>query len=80
MDRNSITSDDEGKRVVNFDGDEIGVVSGVDGDMAHVAPDAGISDSIRSKLGWEDEDSDYVLESDQVKTVTDDEVRLQEET
>lgn len=80
MDRNKITNEDEGKRVVNFDGDKVGVVSGVDGDKAHVAPDAGISDSIRSKLGWEDEDSDYVLESEHVKTVTDDEVRLQEQT
>lgn len=80
MDRQNVTNDDEGKRVVNFNGDKVGVVSGVDGDEAHVAPDAGLSDSIRSKLGWNDMDEDnYVLSSDRIQTVTNDEIRLKED-
>lgn len=80
MERTNLTNDDKGKRVVNFDGDKVGVVSGVDGDAAHVSPDAGLSDSIRSKLGWSDMDeSDDVLPSDRIDTVTDDEIRLKDD-
>jgi len=77
MARTNLTHDDKGKRVVNSTGDEIGMISEVEGDMAYVDPDPGITDTIRSKLGWDDRDQDhYALEPDRVDTVTDDEVRL----
>jgi len=77
MARTNLTHDDKGKRVVNSTGDEVGMISEVEGDMAYVDPDPGITDTIRSKLGWEDKDQeDYVLEPNRVDTVTDDEVRL----
>jgi hypothetical protein len=71
------TSDDEGKKVVNADGDGIGMITEVRGDTAYVDPDPGITDSVMSKLGWGDSDEEtYALRDDHVETVTDDEVRL----
>lgn len=71
------TEDDQGKTVVTADGDEIGSVSGVEGRRAYVDPDPGITDRIKSALGWQDVDEeDYALEESQVDTVTDDEIRL----
>lgn len=79
MDRTTITEDDQGKRVVNVQGDEIGMITEVEGDTAYVNPDPGITDTISSKLGWSDaSEDDYQLHNDQVKTVTDKEVRLKE--
>lgn len=68
---------DEGKTVVNADGEEVGMISAFRGGTAYVDPDPGIADSVRSKLGWSDvDDDDYPLANDHVETVTDDEVRL----
>lgn len=79
MERSNITPDDEGKKVVNNHGDEVGMVNRVEGDEAFVKPDAGLTDSIRTKLGWEDRDDDeYRLSTDHIHTVTDDEIRLKD--
>jgi len=75
-----LTEEDEGKKVVNYDGDTIGVISGFRGGQAYVDPDPGISEKIMSTLGWTDVDEDdYALDSDRVEHVTDDEVRLTSE-
>lgn len=80
MDRTNVTEDDKGKQVVNFRGDKIGVVSDVDNGAAHVDPDPGMTDKIRSKLGWNDADqSDYKLQQDRIDQVTDDEIRLKDD-
>ncbi|AGB30999.1 hypothetical protein C488_02475 [Natrinema pellirubrum DSM 15624] len=72
------TDDDEGKRVVNANGDEIGIVQSVSGGTAHIDPDPGMTDTIKSKLGWGDRDEDtYPLDDDHVESISDDEVRLQ---
>lgn len=71
------TDDDVGKRVVNANGDTIGLVSGVDAGSAYVDPDPGLTDKIRSRLGWDDVDeTDYALDPSHVDAVTDDEIRL----
>jgi len=71
------TDDDEGKRIVNADGDEIGIIETVERGSAYVNPDPGITDTIKSKLGWGDSDEEsYELAEPNVETVTDDEVRL----
>ncbi|MFO7925578.1 MAG: PRC-barrel domain containing protein [Halobacteriota archaeon] len=80
MERTNITDDDEGKRVLNANGDEIGMVTEVKDGKAYVDPDPGITDKLRSKLGWGDADEDdYILERDRIDTITDDEVRLKHE-
>lgn len=73
-----ITDDDEGKRVVDESGDQVGIVSDVQHGTAHVDPDPGITDKVKSKLGWGDRDEDtYPLQDEMVSSVTDDEIRLQ---
>jgi len=72
------TDDDEGKRVVNANGEEIGVVQNVSSGTAHVDLSPGITDTIKSKLGWGDQDEETPLDEDKVETITDDEVRVQQ--
>ena len=80
MAHTELTEDDEGKTVINADGDEIGVISGFRGGQAYVDPDPGMTDKIMSTLGWADVDEeDYALNESQVEHVTDDEVRLSSE-
>ena len=77
MSMGNLTEDDEGKRVVTTDGDEVGMISEVRGGTAYVEPDPGTFDSIKSKLGWGDAGEDtYPIEADHVERVTDDEVHL----
>jgi len=77
MARTRLNETDEGKKVIDSDGNEIGMISGFRGGMAYVDPDPGIAESVMSTLGWSDiDESDYALDQDDVETVTDDEVRL----
>jgi len=77
MARTNLTEKDEGKKVVNADGDTVGMISGFRGGRAHVDPDPDLTDKVKSALGWQDVDDDnYILESDQVERITDDEVHL----
>lgn len=72
------TDDDEGKTVVDDDGDEVGIVSDVRHGQAYVELDPGITDKIKSKLGWGDVDDDtYPIQDEQVDDVTDDEIRIE---
>jgi len=72
-----ITEQDEGKQVVNEAGKKIGMVSKVAGHDVHVDPDPGLTDTIKSKLGWGDADEDtFALNQSDIASVTDDEVRL----
>lgn len=73
----AITEDDEGKRVVDSTGETVGRISSVQHGKAYVDPDPGITGTIMSKLGWDDEDmDDYPLEEHEVEEVMDDEIRL----
>ncbi len=70
------SKDDEGKDVVMGD-EKVGMIQEVEGSMAHVNPDAGVSDRIRASLDWGDGNQDtYPLQDEMVDTITDDEVRL----
>ena len=72
-----LSAHDEGKRVVDQHGEEVGVVKSVEQGRAFVDPDPGITDKIKSRLGWDDmEEGDYLLETSRIETVTDDEIRL----
>lgn len=72
-----ISSHDEGKTVLNQDGEEIGMVSSVQGDQMFVNPEPGLTDKIKSTLGWEGVgDDDYVVREGDIEAVTDDTVRL----
>lgn len=72
-----ITDDDEGKKVVDESGDEVGIVADVQHGTAHVDPNPGVTDTVKSKLGWGDRDEDtYPLQEEMVSSVTDDEIRV----
>lgn len=76
-DKVTLTEDDEGKNVVNAHGDPVGRVTSVEHGTAHVDPDPGLTDTIRSKLGWGDADEDsYQLDAGSIETVSDDEIHL----
>jgi len=71
------TESDEGKNVVNGNGETIGRIVEVKQNGAHVDPDPSVTDTIMSKLGWGSRDEGtYLLDADHVETITDDEVRL----
>jgi hypothetical protein len=73
----SFTDDDEGKKVINADGETVGLVSEVTHGTAYVDPDPGITDKLMSKLGWSDrDDDDYPLQENAVDRVDDDAVHL----
>ena len=72
-----LTGREEGKKVVTPDGDDIGQIIGVHNNVATVEPDPGLTDQIRSTLGWERPDPDtetYRLQAADVSTVTDETV------
>ena len=72
----TISDDDEGKKVV-YDGDTVGRVVEVRDETAYVEHDPGITDTVRSKLGWGDADADSIaLDTNSIVEVTDDEVRI----
>lgn len=78
QDTETFTESDEGKVVVNAEGDKIGRVIEVTGGSAYVDPDPGLTDTILSKLGWADADEDsYRLGPSTIDAVGDDEIRLQ---
>ncbi|MGM0592893.1 MAG: PRC-barrel domain containing protein [Halobacteriota archaeon] len=73
------SDEDEGKRVVNANGDEIGMIQTVSGGQAHVDPDPDMTDTIKSKLGWGDADEEtYALDADDVEEIGDDEIHLRQ--
>jgi hypothetical protein len=77
--RTDIDEGDEGKTVVGPNGEEVGRIVTVEHGTAHVNPDPGITETVKSKLGWGDTDEDtYPLQEAAVGSVTDDEVHLQE--
>lgn len=77
QDNVTLTEDDEGKNVVNAAGDPIGRVISVEHGNAHVDPDPGLTDAIRSKLGWGNADEDnYQLDASSIETVSDNEIHL----
>lgn len=70
----------EGKRVVNEDGEEIGMVTAVRDGTAYVDPDPGLTEKLTSKLGWADVDEDdYPLPEGSIERITDDEVHIRGE-
>jgi hypothetical protein len=77
----TLDSDDEGKRVVDSNGAEVGVVVEVDAGRAYVEPDPNVLEEVGSKfgLGGADEET-FPIEDSDVQAVTDDEIRLTERT
>jgi hypothetical protein len=72
-----LTAEDEGKDVVNTEGDKIGVVQSVEAGTAYVNPDPGITDEFKSTLGWGDSSEDtYALDDHQIEAITDGSIQI----
>jgi hypothetical protein len=73
----NITDDEVGKKVVDADGDDVGLVTKVEHGTAYVDADPSLTDKLMSKLGWEHTDDDaYPLEESKIAEITDDAIHL----
>lgn len=79
----AITTEEAGKRVVDSNGNEIGVVVDVDDeeDTAYVDPDQEeLGGELKTRLGWgRDTASRYPLRNDAISEITDNAIQLREE-
>jgi len=72
-----IPDDAVGRDIVDADGNQVGIATAVKHGTAYVDADPGITDKIRTRLGWEDtSEEDYPLQEEAIDTITDDEIRL----
>ena len=68
---------DSGMDVLDSHGEEVGTVAKVEDDTAYVDLDPGLTDEVKSQLGFGDTDEDtYALRDEMVDTVDDDGVHL----
>ncbi|ELY84125.1 hypothetical protein [Natrinema altunense] len=75
----SLTDDAVGKTVVDADGKKLGLVAKVEDGTAAVDPDPSLAEHVLAAVGWEGEDDeDYVVTEDMLQRV-DDEVVLRGE-
>ncbi|PSQ47804.1 hypothetical protein BRD19_08445 [Halobacteriales archaeon SW_7_65_23] len=74
-----LSTADEGKVLMDIEGEEIGVVTEVDAkaQVAYVEPDPGIGEAVIQGLGFGDADEDDIeVPAGSVATVTDTELRV----
>lgn len=74
------TDDDLEKSVEDANGEIIGSVTAVEGDVARVQPKAGVMDSIRAAIGWTRTQESVSIRADSVDEVTDEVIRLETES
>lgn len=75
----TLSSDDEGKFLVDAEDEQIGIVTEVDADanVAYVDPDPGIGEAWLQGFGYGDADADDIrVPFEAVSTVTDEEIRV----
>jgi len=77
--RDTITTEDESKPVVNATGERVGRIIAAEDGVASVDPDPGLTETFLSMLGWAESQGDsYALNSEAVAEVTENEIRLKE--
>ncbi|WP_222917081.1 hypothetical protein [Natrinema sp. SYSU A 869] len=74
-----LTDDAVGKTVVDVEGKELGIVSKVENKRGYVDPNPSLAEQVLASVGWEGEDKeDYVITEDMLQRV-DNEVVLRGE-
>ncbi|ADB62041.1 hypothetical protein Htur_3176 [Haloterrigena turkmenica DSM 5511] len=77
MSERILTEADEGKRVLNTDGTEIGRLVDVHDGRGYVEPNPSLTDTIAAKLGWGSRSEEaHPLDEGSIAEITDDAVRL----
>ncbi|WP_267641160.1 hypothetical protein [Haloarchaeobius amylolyticus] len=74
-----LSTEDEGKYLMDVEGEQIGIVTAVDTDaqVAYVDPESGVPDAIIQSFGFGDRGEDDIeVPADSVETVTDSELRV----
>jgi sporulation protein YlmC with PRC-barrel domain len=77
-----LSTEDEGKFLMDIEGEQIGIVTEVDPDaqIAYVEPDPDLAESIVQGFGFGDSDEDDIeVPADTVETVTDTELRVKKD-
>lgn len=71
------TESDEGKTVIDADGEQVGLVVEVAEGTAHIDPDPGVIDRLGARFGWSDGSGDtYPLGTARIEAITGDAIRL----
>lgn len=70
------TEDDEGKNVLDANGDRVGLVAAVEGGTLHVETDPGITDDFKAALGWGDAEDTRAVTESEIDRITGDTVHL----
>ena len=77
MPRETLTKADEGKRVLNTDGTEVGRLVDVHDGRGYVEPDPSLTATITAKLGWGSRSEEaHPLDEGSIEEITDDAVYL----
>ena len=77
MTKETITTEDEGKRVLNTDGTEVGRIVEVRDGHGYVEPDPSLTETIKAKLGWATRsEAAHPLDEGSIEKITDDAVYL----
>jgi len=71
----TLSPDDEGKTVVDANGEEVGTIDRVEHGTAYIDAEEGLLEGLKSMLGDEG-DGTYSLVGTDVEEITDEEVRL----
>ncbi len=74
-----LSTADEGKFLMDAEGEEIGVVTGVDAEeqVAYVEPDPGVGEAVLQGFGFGGVDEDDIeVPAESVATITDTEIRV----
>lgn len=74
-----LSTADEGKFLMDIEGEQIGVVTEVDAheQVAYVEPDPGVAEAVLQGLGFGDANADDIaVSAEVVETVTDSELRV----
>lgn len=72
----TLTERDEGKQVVDMDGERIGEIAEFERGVAYVDPDENLPEPLRQDV--EQEAGSYVLKNTMVHSVTEEEIRIRQ--
>lgn len=66
----TLSGDEVGKTVVDAEGKKLGIVAKVDSGRAYVDPNPSIAEQLLASVGWEgDDEEDYVVTEDMLESV-----------
>lgn len=77
MSTTKLTEEDEGKRVISGNGDDLGMIREVREGTPYVETDPDVFEKVKAKFDWgEPEEETYPLKTADIADVTEDEVHL----